>query len=89
MQKLEFSIKTEIELTKAIINELPFLSRYDIKKILENKDIKVNSIRVKENLIVKKGDKITVFYKEKSTQDWFSVVYSDENILIVNNYQNK
>ena len=36
MQKLEFNVSTEIELIKAIINELPFLSRYDVKKILEN-----------------------------------------------------
>jgi len=84
MQKLEFSVKSEIDLTKAIINELPFLSRFDIKKIMDNKDIKVNNVRVKENIILNKGDKVVVFYKEKTTQDWFNVVYSDENILIVN-----
>ena len=84
MQKLEFIVKNELELTKAIINELPFLSRFDIKKILDNKDVKVNNSRVKENLTLNKGDIITVFYKEKFEQDWFSIVYSDENILIVN-----
>lgn len=84
MQKLEFSVKSEIELTKAIINELPFLSRFDIKKILENKDIKVNNVRVKENLTLNKNDKVVVFYKEKLTQDWFNIVYSDENVLLVN-----
>ncbi len=84
MQKLEFSVKSEIELTKAIINELPFLSRFDVKKILENKDVKVNNVRVKENLALKKDDKVIVFYKEKENQDWFSVVYKDDNILIVN-----
>ena len=84
MQKLEFSVKAEIELVKAIINELPFLSRFDIKKILENKDIKVNNVRVKENLTLNKNDKVVVFYKEKTSEDWFSVVYADENILIVN-----
>lgn len=84
MQKLEFSVKSEIELTKAIINELPFLSRFDVKKILENKDVKVNNVRAKENLALKKDDKVIVFYKEKENQDWFSVVYKDDNILIVN-----
>jgi len=84
MQKLEFGVKSEIDLTKAIINELPFLSRFDIKKILENKDIKVNNVRVKENLTLSKGDKVIVFYKEKNSQDWFNIVYSDDNILIVN-----
>jgi len=84
MQKLEFSVKNEIELTKAIINELPFLSRFDVKKIIENKDVKVNNVRVKENVTLLKGYKVTVFYKERETQDWFNVVYVDENVLIVN-----
>ena len=84
MQQLEFSVKSEIELAKAIINELPFLSRFDIKKILENKDIKVNNVRVKENLTLNKNDKVVVFYKEKTSENWFSLVYADKNVLIVN-----
>ena len=84
MQKIEFSVKTEIELTKAIINELPFLSRFDVKKILGNKDVKVNNVRVKDNLTLNKTDKVIVFYKEKIDQDWFNLVYADENVLIVN-----
>lgn len=84
MQKLEFNVTTDIELTKAIINELPFLSRFDIKKILANKDIKVNNIRIKENTTLKKGDKVTVFYKEKTEQEWFTLVYVDDNVVIVN-----
>ena len=31
MQKIEFKVEKEIDLTKAIINELPFLSRFDVK----------------------------------------------------------
>ena len=84
MQKLEFIVKNEIELTKAIINELPFLSRFDVKKILENKDVKINNVRTKENLLLKKNDKVSVFYKEKETKDWFNIVYADDNIVIVN-----
>lgn len=84
MQKLEFYIKNEIELTKAIINELPFLSRFNVKRMIENKDIKVNNVRIKENKLLTSGDIVTVFYKEKSTQSWYNLVYSDENILIVN-----
>lgn len=84
MQKLEFNAKEEIELTKAIINELPFLSRFDVKKILENKDVKINNVRTKKNLLLKKNDKVSVFYKEKETKDWFNIVYADDNIVIVN-----
>ena len=84
MQKIEFKAKKEIELTKAIIDELPFLSRFDVKKILENKDVKVNNQRTKENMTLKSGDKIIVFYQEKEQKEWYTLVYADENILIVN-----
>ena len=84
MQKIEFEVKTEKELTKAIIDELPFLSRYDVKKILENKDVKVNNVRVKDNISLKQNDIVTVFYQEKEQKEWLANVYLDENILIVN-----
>ena len=84
MQKIEFEVRREIELTKAIINELPFLSRFDVKKILENKDVKVNNQRIKENITLSCGDKVVVFYQEKEQKEWFTLVYKDENVLIVN-----
>ena len=84
MQKLEFISTKEQELTKAIINELPFLSRFDIKKIIDNKDVKVNNIRIKENLPIKENDKVVVFYAEKSQEEWYTLVYKDENVLVVN-----
>lgn len=84
MQKIEFEVKVNKELTKAIIDELPFLSRFEVKKILENKDVKVNNVRVKENLTLNKNDKVIVFYHEKEQKEWYTLVYEDENILIVN-----
>ena len=84
MQKIEFEVKNQIELTKAIINELPFLSRFDVKKILENKDVKVNNVRIKESITLNKNDKVIVFYNEKEQKEWYTLVYVDENIVIVN-----
>lgn len=84
MQKIEFEVKKETELIKAIIDELPFLSRFDVKKILENKDVKVNGVRTKENISLKKNDKLIVFYQEKEQKEWYTLVYEDENILIIN-----
>ena len=84
MQKIEFEVKSKKELIKAIIDELPFLSRFDVKKILENKDVKVNNQRTKESVELKSGDKVVVFYQEKEQQEWFTLVYKDDNILIVN-----
>ena len=84
MQKIEFQAKSKVNLIKAIIDELPFLSRFDVKKILENKDVKVNNQRIKEDILLNIGDKIVVFYQEKEKKEWHTTVYFDDNILVVN-----
>ncbi len=84
MQKREFVLDKDKELIKAVIDELPFLSRFEIEKILKNKDIKVNNLRVQSNLKLNSGDKITIFYYEREQKEWYTLVYADENILIVN-----
>lgn len=84
MQKIEFEIKVEKKLIKAIIDELPFLSRFDVEKILQNKDVKVNNVRIKEDVNLHIGDKLVVYYSEKEQKEWYTLVYVDENVLIVN-----
>ena len=84
MQKIEFEVKDTKELIKAIIDELPFLSRFEVKKILENKDVKVNNQRTKENISLNCGDRVVVFYQEKEQKEWYTLVYEDDNIVIVN-----
>lgn len=84
MQKIEFEVKTPKKLIKAIIDELPFLSRFDVSKILTNKDAKVNNVRIKQDMDLTVGDKVVVFYHEKDQKEWYTLVYVDQNILIVN-----
>ena len=84
MQKLEFVVEKEMKLSKAIVDKLPVFSLHNIKQILSNKDVKVNNIRQKEDIVVQKGDKITIYYIEKEQKEWYSLVYSDDNVLIVN-----
>ncbi len=84
MQKIEFEVKTEKKLIKAIIDELPFLSRFDVEKILENKDAKVNNMRIKQDVDLSVGDKVVVFYTEKEQKEWYTLVYADDNVVIVN-----
>ena len=84
MQKIEFINNKNIKLSKAVIDELPFLSQFQIRKMIGNKDIKVNSVRVKEDLELTTGDKVTVYYNEREQKEWFSTIYKDTNILIVN-----
>ena len=61
MQKIEFKLNEDKELIKAIVDELPFLSRHDIEKILDNKDVKVNNIRQKTNINLKKMVNLHLF----------------------------
>ena len=84
MQKIEFSVNKKMKLSKAVIDELPFLSRFQIKKLIENKDIKVNLSRAKEDVELNIGDKVIVYYNSKEQEEWYSTIYKDDNILIVN-----
>ncbi len=84
MQKIEFQIDKPIKLSKAVIDELPFLSKFQIKKLIENKDIKINSVRAKEDLELNIGDKVVVYYNANEKHEWYTPIYTDENILIVN-----
>jgi len=82
MTKKEFIVNDDINLKKAIRIELPFLSNYQIDKLLENKDIKVNGKRVKEYIELNTNDFVEIYYDVK-VEPWHEEVYSDENVLIV------
>ena len=62
MKKEEFRIEENINLVKAVQNKLPFLSNYQIEKILQNKDIQVNNKRVKEDKKLLVGDYVEVYF---------------------------
>lgn len=66
-----------------------------IYKMLRKKDIKVNSVRVKESYILNEGDVVELFLYEDKFQEYtkpqtildlkieFKVLYEDDNILVV------
>jgi len=83
MNKLEFRATEEIDLKKAVLVKLPFLSNYQFSKILKEKDIKVNNKRVKENCSLSIGDYVEVFYQLEE-KPWCETVFEDDNVLIVN-----
>ena len=83
MNKLEFRANEKIELKKAVLNKLPFLSSYQFSKILKEKDIKVNNKRVKENCKLDVGDYVEVFYQIQE-KPWHETIFEDDNLIIVN-----
>jgi 23S rRNA pseudouridine955/2504/2580 synthase len=56
-----------------------------VKKLLKNKDIKINSVRVGNDTALNVGDTVQVFYKEDSIREWtpYRIVFEDENIVVV------
>lgn len=53
-----------------------------IRKIIRNKDVKVNGKRVAEDLVLKSADELMVYYQEHQKPS-INIVYQDENIVIV------
>ncbi len=63
------------------------ISYSNANKLLRKKDIRVDNVKINENIVVYPGQKITVFMPEEFLMDekkFFEIVYEDENILIIN-----
>ena len=52
-------------------------------KLIRNKDVKVDGVRIKENIDVMFGSEVTVFFAENSIIEKFEIIFEDDNILIV------
>lgn len=84
--------KKLISYLQSKFNKLP---QNAIFKALRNKDIKINGMRVKDNVALKLGDEIEVYIKDdiiygkifKFEIDKNAIVYEDANILIYNKPQ--
>ena len=69
------------------------LKKSSIYKALRNKDIRVNGIKISENLIVNYGDELTLYITDdilfgKLTLKKNDIIYEDNNIIIVNKPKN-
>ena len=75
------------KLADCIFAQFPDLSKNTLFKALRKKDIRINDIKVNENIAVYTGDKITLFipdnllYKQEMP---LTLIYEDANILIFN-----
>ena len=69
-----------------ILDSFPDLSLNVLNKALRQKDIRVNGTRVKENIVVRENDEITIFIADEflSKKIDFNIVYEDDNVLVIN-----
>lgn len=78
-------------LSSFLMNEFPFLSQNVIYKALRKKDIRINNIKVSENVIVHENQIITVYILDQylfGDNYNLDIIYEDSNILVVNKPKN-
>lgn len=68
----------------------PDKTKTSIKKSINNGDVKINNLKVKDNYLLKNGDSIKVYFRSKEkTQKYLNcnvnckIVYEDKNILVM------
>ena len=76
------------KLTNFLLDNFNGLSINTIYKALRKKDILVNNIRVKENVVLNTGDTITVYITDNYLfkQTHLEIVFEDENIIAINKH---
>ena len=74
------------KLNSFILASFPELSINMLNKALRQKDIKINGVRIKENVSIYENDEIAVFIADEYLFSKPSIekVFEDENILVIN-----
>jgi len=83
---MEYKVKNSGKLIKFIIHNIQGVSFGNAQKLLRLGKIKVNGIRVKDNITLNIGDIVNVYESTKQLPK-VNIIYEDDNILIVNKPQ--
>lgn len=70
-----------------LMKEFPNLSQGTIYKALRKKDIRVNDIRISENVTAHEGDEIKIYIVDSllfGEDTKLDVIYENDNILVIN-----
>lgn len=84
--------KDQKKIVDYLKNKFKNLTNGTIFKALRNKDIRINGVKISENVPVNAGDEITLYIKDEflfgtTVLDKSKIIYDDENIVIVNKPQ--
>lgn len=84
--------KDQKKIADYLKNKFKNLTNGTIFKALRNKDIRINGVKISENVPVNAGDEITLYIKDEflfgiTALDKSKIIYDDENIVIVNKPQ--
>ncbi|MBE7090229.1 MAG: RluA family pseudouridine synthase [Clostridiales bacterium] len=71
------------KLTRLALDNVQGLSYGALMKSLRDKDVKVNGVRVKADMMLNVGDKVDIYFKQTATSK-YAVIFRDENLLVIN-----
>ena len=83
MKKFVIDAPKNQKLSEMIFQNIPQVPYHTFQKILRKKDILVNRERVAKDVRLKKGDFVEIYCPDRDVE-YFSVVYDDANIIVVN-----
>lgn len=75
------------KLSTYLLSIFPLLKRSTLFKSLRKKDIRVNSVRVSDDVVVHTGDEVKVFITDELlcvTNFTLDIIFEDKNILVIN-----
>ena len=85
MRKIEVVVNKAERVLKVLERECPDVVFSSLNKALRQKDVLVNGARIKENIVVPAGARITVYVPDNAAKkNNIEIVYEDANIVIVN-----
>lgn len=84
MEKKEIIVKKSKKIL-SVLTDMGF-SYNTASKLLRNKDVRINGVKVKENLMVNIGDEIEVYYTSDRLGKKYDIIFEDENILVLNKF---
>ena len=88
MKKIEIVADKKDRVLKILEKQSPNINYSSFLKALRQKDVLVDGVRIKENIIVCDGSSIVAYVTDNSVKkNMFEIVYEDDNIIIVNKYK--
>lgn len=79
---ISFISDKEQKLVKAVLSRNDNISYSAMMKLLRTRQVKVNSARVNEDVFLKQGDRVDVYYSS-AERVLYGEIYSDENVIVV------
>ena len=85
MNKLTFNNEKEDKIINILLKK--DFSYNHICKLLRNRDIRVDGVKIANNIDIAKGSEVVVYYENLDNAKEIDRVYEDDNIVIINKPQ--